>query len=128
MVQSLIAAIGANENCTSQIDKGFPSVSLTLPGGLELTLAPEDYMDQLVLNDGVYCWPHLIPMPETAKGAAFVLGMPFLRAFYSVFDIEGSRLGFAKAKQPSAQMGTKKGKLGASKHLRSVSLHSRRPE
>merc|ERR1719198_1628481 len=112
MVQSLIAAIGANENCTSQIDKGFPSVSLTLPGGLELTLAPEDYMDQLVLNDGVYCWPHLIPMPETAKGAAFVLGMPFLRAFYSVFDVAGSRIGFAKARQPSATPVAKTGTKG----------------
>jgi len=130
IVQSLLSAVGAQENCTDQLNNGsvFPSFSFTLSDGKELTLTPEDYMDQLVLGDGVYCWPHLIPMPETAKGAAFVLGMPFLRAFYSVFDIEGSRLGFAKAKQPSAQTGTKKAKMAAPKNLRSVSLHSRRPE
>jgi hypothetical protein len=134
IVQSLLSAIGAQENCTNQIDKGFPSFSFTLPDGLELTLAAEDYMDQLVLEDGVYCWPHLIPMPETAKGAAFVLGMPFLRAFYSVFDVTGSRLGFAKAKHSA----TSAPKLHAAarakqtapekRNLRQVSLHSRRPE
>lgn len=143
IVQSLLSAIGAEENCTSQLDKGykFPSFSFTLQDGMELTLAPEDYMDQLVLADGVYCWPHLIPMPETAKGAAFVLGMPFLRAFYSVFDVAGSRLGFAKAKQPSAPLASslsekavagkaavEQGKPSTRKNLRSVALHGRRPE
>jgi len=131
IVQSLLGEIGAEENCTDQLGKGvkFPSFSFTLQDGMELTLQPEDYMDQLVLADGVYCWPHLIPMPETAKGAAFVLGMPFLRAFYSVFDVTSSRLGFAKAKQPSASKAPiGKGKLAAPKNLRSVSLHSRRPE
>jgi len=133
IVQSLLSTIGAQENCTTQIDKGFPSVTLTLPDGLELTLKAEDYMDQLVLNDGVYCWPHLMPMPETAKGAALVLGMPFLRAFYSVFDAGSSRLGFAKVKDPSvassppAKTG-QQGSLTPKRNLRSVSLHSRRPE
>lgn len=138
IVQSLLGAIGAEENCTTQLNKGvqFPSFSFTLQDGLELTLTPEDYMDQLVLADGVYCWPHLIPMPDTAKGAAFVLGMPFLRAFYSVFDVTNSRLGFAKAQQPkspatkvAAGKGTvEQGKKTAPRNLRSVALHSRRPE
>lgn len=136
IVLSLISEIGAEENCTNQIDKGFPSVTLTLQDGLELTLKAEDYMDQLVLADGVYCWPHLLPMPDTAKGAAFVLGMPFLRAFYSVFDAAGSRLGFAKAKQQPKEASAaalkpgnaKAGKLLPKRHLRSVALHSRRPE
>mmetsp|Transcript_69724 Transcript_69724/g.109066 ORF Transcript_69724/g.109066 Transcript_69724/m.109066 type:complete len:498 (-) Transcript_69724:103-1596(-) len=131
IVLSLLSAVGAQENCTTQIDKGFPSVSFTLPDGMELTLAPEDYMDQLVLGDGVYCWPHLIPMPETAKGAALVLGMPFLRAFYSVFDVAGARVGFAKAKQPQQSGSAKESqlsKLSTSHNLRSVALHSRRPE
>jgi len=136
IVQSLLGAIGAQENCTTQIDKGFPNVTLTLPDGLELTLTAADYMDQLVLNDGVYCWPHLLPMPDTAKGAAFVLGMPFLRAFYSVFDSAKGRIGFSKAKQPVPAVAPKagsakavtQGKLTPKRHLRSVALHSRRPE
>merc|ERR1719270_2210782 len=98
IVNGLLTAIGVRENCTDQIEKGFPSFSLVLPDGMKLTLTPEDYMDQLVLADGTYCWAHLMPMPETAKGASLVLGMPFLRAFYSVFDASGSRLGFAKAR------------------------------
>lgn len=135
IVNALLSAVGAQENCTTQVDKGFPSFAFTLPGGLELELTPEDYMDQLVLADGVYCWPHLIPMPETAKGAALVLGMPFLRAFYSVFDVAGSRVGFAKAKQPSSspkqgevKAGSQESNLMPRRNLRSVALHSRRPE
>jgi len=134
IVQSLLRAIGAQENCTAQIDKGFPSFSFTLPGGLELPLTPEDYMDQLVLTDGVYCWPHLLPMPDTAKGAAVVLGMPFLRAYYSVFDAAGARVGFAKAKRPAAATRAAEdakapgNTLAPRRHLRSVALHSRRPE
>jgi hypothetical protein len=136
IVSSLLSSIGAEENCTNQIDGGFPSVSFTLPDGLELTMAPEDYMDQLVLADGVYCWSHFLPMPDTAKGAALVLGMPFLRAFYSVFDVAGSRVGFAKARQPGASSSSKvvskpqtqKANSQAKQHLRSVALHSRRPQ
>mmetsp|Transcript_33872 Transcript_33872/g.59724 ORF Transcript_33872/g.59724 Transcript_33872/m.59724 type:complete len:520 (+) Transcript_33872:84-1643(+) len=144
IVQQLLTAIGAQENCTKQVDKGFPTLSFALPNGPELTLAPEDYMDQLVLADGVYCWPHLMPFPETAKGAVLVLGMPFLRAFYSVFDAGSERLGFAKARQvPERQpeseehSAPKKGpahvaqaKAGAApkqQRLRAVRLHGRRP-
>jgi len=140
IVQSLLGAIGAQENCTKQLDKdgnfNFPSLSFTLPDGMELELKAEDYMDQLALADGVYCWPHLMGMPDTAKGAAFVLGMPFLRAFYSVFDVSGSRVGFAKAKHAvkstapkvgAAKVG-KQGTVDPKRNLRQVSLHARRPD
>jgi hypothetical protein len=137
IVQHLMSVLDVHENCTNQLDKGFPSFSFTLADGMELTLKPADYMDQLVLSDGVYCWPHLMPMPETAKGHALVLGMPFLRAFYSVFDVANHRLGFAKAKQPSAvakvgvaKVGGQKtltGKLLPKRNLRQVALHGRRP-
>ena len=72
IVQHLMSVLDVHENCTNQLDKGFPSFSFTLADGMELTLNPADYMDQLVLSDGVYCWPHLMPMPETAKGHACV--------------------------------------------------------
>lgn len=146
IVAQLLAVIGAKENCTTQVDKAnpFPNISFVLPGGPELTLTPEDYMDQVVVQDGTYCWPHLMPMPETAKGAVMVLGMPFLRAFYTVFDAGSKRLGLAKARQvpatstkhmpsqtakgaatqPSKQ---KSGAASKQPRLRAVHLHGRRP-
>jgi len=98
--QKILSALGVQENCTTQDPETFPSLTLTLPTGKELTLTPADYMDTVVENDGVYCWPHLIPMPITAKGPALVLGMPFLRTYYTTFDAENKRVGFATPKQP----------------------------
>jgi len=93
----VLAALGVRENCTGQA--AFPELSFILPGGKELTLAPEDYMDTMAMPDGDFCWAHLISMPATAKGAVFVLGMPFLRKFYTTFDVEKERVGFALASQ-----------------------------
>lgn len=137
IVAQILAAIGVKENCTEQLaaaDTGknmsavFPSISFALPDGAELTLAPEDYMDQLVLVDGVYCWPHLLPMPETAKGALLVLGMPFLRAYYSVFDAGQRRVGFAAARQPSLKSSGHAPQGARAERRRQIHLRARRPE
>merc|ERR1740121_470069 len=100
LAHRILAALGVKENCTSQAAESFPSLALTLPTGESLTLKPSDYMDTLVQQDAVFCWPHLISMPSTAKGAVLVLGMPFLRAYYTTFDAEAQRVGFAAARQP----------------------------
>merc|ERR550514_464445 len=96
----MLAAFGVKENCTTQNPESYPDLSLTLPTGQVLTLKPADYMDTVVEQDGVFCWPHLIPMPATAKGPVLVLGMPFLRTYYTAFDAEKQRVGFAAPKQP----------------------------
>jgi len=93
----LLSAMDVPENCTARSD--FPDFELELKGGEVLTLTPDQYMDTLVLEDGVYCWAHLTAMPETAKGAVMVLGLPFLRAYSTVFDAESHRLGFQKTKK-----------------------------
>ena len=38
-----------------------------------------------------------MPMPATAKGPVVVLGLPFLRAYSTVFDAENHQLGFLKS-------------------------------
>jgi len=124
LVDKVLAAIGVKENCTSQDRARLPKVSLALGDKSEvLTLNPEDYMDTVALADGVYCWPHFLSAPETGKGAALILGMPFLRAYYTTFDAGAGRVGFARAVQPSTL-----GKPNLRASLRAVSLHSRRPE
>merc|ERR1719240_433034 len=44
------------------------------------------------------CWAHLMPVGDTGRGAIFVLGMPFMRVFYTAYDVKQKRIGFAKAK------------------------------
>lgn len=101
LTHRVMAALGVKENCTAQAPESFPKLTLTLPSGANLTLGPSDYMDTVVEQDGVFCWPHLMPFPATAKGPVFVLGMPFLRTFYTAFDAGGQRVGFAVPKQPA---------------------------
>jgi hypothetical protein len=124
VVDQVLAAVGVKENCSSQDRANLPKVSFTLQDDKKvLTLNPEDYMDTVALSDGVFCWPHFLASPEMGKGAALILGMPFLRAFYTTFDAKGERVGFARAVQPDDKA---KPKLRAS--LRNVALHGRRPQ
>lgn len=126
IVDKILAAVGAKENCTAQNRTTFPTISMTLQeGNQSLSLSPEDYMDTVALADGVYCWPHFLSTPATAKGAVMILGMPFLRAYYTTFDAAGKRVGFAKARQLSQKPALVSNK---GKHLRAVALHGNRPQ
>jgi len=107
MAARILSAMGVKENCTSQETDKFPALTLTLESGEVLTLTAADYMDTLVQKDGVYCWPHLMAMPDTAKGPVIVLGMPFLRTYYTAFDAGNHRVGFVTPKQPAADVAGK---------------------
>merc|ERR1719484_276360 len=101
----LLASIGVHpdgqENCTGK--SAFPDLALRLHGGQTLTLTPEQYMDRVELADGSFCWAHVMPMPATAKGPVVVLGLPFLRAYSTVFDAENHQLGFLKYEPPATE-------------------------
>merc|ERR1719440_1408200 len=43
------------------------------------------------------CWAHMMPIGDTGRGPIFVLGMPFLRAFYTVYDVKEKKIGIAPA-------------------------------
>jgi len=112
IVDKILSAIGVKENCTSHNVETMPTLSMSLQdSGTELQLGPGDYLDVMVLADGTFCWPHLLATPATGKGAALVLGMPFLRAYYTTFDAAGKRVGFAPAKKtaPSCEFAGNKG-------------------
>jgi len=90
------------KNCTSK-DK-FPKLGFMI-GGETLEMDPSDYMDRShdpkEEKDVDACWAHLMPVGDTGRGPIFVLGMPFMRAFYTVYDMELQRIGFAPAKRGS---------------------------
>lgn len=102
IVDAISKAIGVKENCTEQQTDKLPSLTLMLPDGKSLTLTPDDYMDTVVDGNDTFCWLHLMEMPPGPKGAIFVLGMPFLRTYYTTFDAEKHRVGFATPRQPTA--------------------------
>jgi len=86
------------QNCSeSQV---FPKLSFVI-ANKTFEMQPDDYMDRS--TDGheagmQTCWAHMMPVGDTGRGPIFVMGMPFLRAFYTAFDVKQKRIGFAVAK------------------------------
>jgi len=86
------------QNC-SESDV-FPKLSFVI-AGKTFEMSPDDYMDRS--KDGhaagmQTCWAHMMPVGDTGRGPIFVMGMPFLRAFYTAFDVKQKKIGFAVAK------------------------------
>jgi len=79
----------------------YPKLGFQI-GDQLLEMDADDYMDRAKRAEDPVgkesCWAHMMPVGDTGRGAIFVLGMPFLRAFYTVYDLQAKRIGMAKAK------------------------------
>jgi len=101
-------------NCTSGTK--FPKLGFII-GGKTFEMEPEEYMDRShapnLPHDSDVCWAHLMPVGDTGRGPIFVLGMPFMRAFYTVYDTLEKRIGVAKAKhtKPNAALVASQGEV-----------------
>ena len=94
-IDPLISKIGAvNANC-SNID-ALPTLTITL-GGKDLPLEPSFYV--LKVKDGasgaIECQ---LGMQALDQLGLWILGDPFLRKYYTLFDRAADRVGFALAK------------------------------
>jgi len=70
-----------------------PDVDITL-GGKVYTLTAKDY----IINSGATCLLGMVGMDIPAPmGPLWILGDPWMRKFYTVFDFGQKRLGFAQA-------------------------------
>lgn len=74
-------------SCFGCTHDDFPTLAFTLAPGQEFTLFGTDY----VRCDGDIC----IPLIDVSSSNVWVLGDVFLRTFYTLFDIEKQRIGFA---------------------------------
>lgn len=87
-----------HKNCS--VKETFPKLSFMI-ANKTFEMTPEDYMDRS--RDGhaagtESCWAHMMPVRDTGRGPIFVMGMPFLRTFYTAFDVQKKMIGFAMAK------------------------------
>merc|ERR1719277_1486647 len=100
----------------SEIDcREFPGPDLIfeLADGVKLTLGPEDYSRATAMRvhqtkndtttEQVICRASLLPMDgdETVGEKTWILGEPALRKYYTAYDWQRQRIGFALAVQPS---------------------------
>lgn len=88
---------GTQRSC-SETTK-FPKLGFLI-GEQLFEMDADDYIDHPKVGD---CWAHLMPVGDTGRGAIFVLGMPFLRAFYTVYDMKAKQVGIAKARHASSK-------------------------
>jgi hypothetical protein len=83
--------------------RGFmPDITITL-AGQNLTLTPYDYTLEWVLGRGSrYCVSAMVPDPVRGSKEV-ILGSSFLRAFYSVFDLDDNTIGCKLSCNPSSE-------------------------
>jgi len=100
-MNTLINQIGnVSEDC-SNADK-LPVVSFSI-GGKDFDLGPEFYVLRAKDDKGKEQCQLGIEAVD-AGVPIYILGDPFLRKYYTVWDAEQNRVGFALAKQPSGDM------------------------
>jgi hypothetical protein len=87
------------QNCS--MNYRFPKLGFMI-AGKKFEMEPDDYMDrsrdEFTPKDKELCWAHLMPIGDTGRGPIMVLGMPFLRAFYTAYDMKSKKIGIAVAK------------------------------
>ena len=98
VVKKIADAIGAKANFAGEY---IVDCSTALPA-VAFTIAGKDYVfenDDLILKSGTTCILALmgldVPRPS---GPLYILGDPFMRKYYSVFDYVNKKIGFALAK------------------------------
>lgn len=97
-IKQIARTIGATATITGQFTVDCDSLDL-IPD-MAWTIAGKDYIvkgKDLVLQSGGMCLLALMGMDFPAPGPQWILGDVFMRAYYTVFDYEGQRVGFAKA-------------------------------
>eukprot|EP00747_Dinoflagellata_sp_TGD_P072514 gnl/TRDRNA2_/TRDRNA2_157513_c1_seq1.p1 gnl/TRDRNA2_/TRDRNA2_157513_c1~~gnl/TRDRNA2_/TRDRNA2_157513_c1_seq1.p1 ORF type:complete len:214 (-),score=46.58 gnl/TRDRNA2_/TRDRNA2_157513_c1_seq1:406-972(-) len=93
-------------NCTK--GQQFPKLGFVI-ANKTFEMEPDDYMDRSLdghaSDSGMEsCWAHLMPVRDTGRGPVFVLGMPFMRVFYTAYDVKAKKIGIALAKHDEASV------------------------
>jgi hypothetical protein len=92
MLGSVMRKLEPGDDC-SKIDKSKPPKLGFMVNGHHLEMQMEDFLENT--DDG--CEMLLASATGNGKGPNLILGYPFLRRFYTVFDHGQSRIGFALA-------------------------------
>lgn len=96
-VEKVRQRLNVNTNCGKNGE--LPTLSIMTQSGETFDLEPDDYLHRMTREGG--CFLAVTPM-EGFSDDTLILGLPFLRRFYSVYDIEKNMVGLGKAKTPNA--------------------------
>lgn len=93
VIDQLSRKLDVKADC-SNFDQ-LPRLGFVMDGGRVMNLTPDDYVDKGPDGCEVSLMPLDVPPPN---GPLFIFGDPFLRKYYTVYDPEERRVGFAVAK------------------------------
>merc|ERR1719281_745792 len=94
IINSITQKVIVKNDCSNY--KQLPDLGFIV-GGHILNLKPEDYVDKGDDGCSVALMTLDIPPP---KGPLFIFGDPFLRKYYTVYDRQSLKVGFALARHP----------------------------
>jgi cathepsin D len=89
VINPIIAKINVTEDCSNI--GSLPSIQLTIANH-DFTLTPDQYV--LKLENPTFCLIGLMAMDQQG---IWIVGDTFLRAYFSIFDRDNNRVGFATA-------------------------------
>merc|ERR1719253_495130 len=108
VVNSLLDQLNVASNCSNYAS--LPDISFVI-GGRTLSLSPQDYVDRDI--SGTDCTlPLMTQDVKPGEGPVWILGDPFLRKYYTVYNRDKKEVGFAIAAHGAAPS-------TSAKHLRS---------
>jgi len=89
------------EDCSNL--KSLPTITLSI-NGKDFDMGPDFYV--LKVKEGGVFGKTVCQLGIAALGGVpmWILGDPFLRKYYTVWDADQQRVGFALAKQPSEEI------------------------
>lgn len=93
MINALEAQLGIKQDCSNLKDGTLPLLGFLIEGVI-LNLEPKDY----IYKSGEQCYSQLMPLDlPPPKGPLILLGDPWLRKYYTIFDRDSLKLGLTLA-------------------------------